>query len=77
MATDVKHLSPKESRALKYLQTHRAMSSDDGRNIGDSRLADTIMRLRRKGYDIDTVRIDIKNRYGESTWYGEYILNRD
>lgn len=74
MATDAKNLAPKEQRALKYLRSHKYMTSDDGRSIGDGRLSDTIMRLRRKGYDIETIRVDIVNRYGENTWYGKYIL---
>lgn len=70
-----KGLSPKESRALAYLREHGAITHDDARrDLGDSRLAVTIMGLRNKGYDIPCHRVDIENRYGESTWYGRYTL---
>lgn len=67
--------SPKEARALKYLQKHAGLTSDQAREkLGDARLSDTILKLRRKGFDIDCVRVDITNRWGEPTWYGKYVL---
>jgi len=69
-------LSPKEARALDYLRRHGSITQDEAREaLGDSRLAVSIMGLRRKGYEIPCIRIDIQNRYGEPTWYGEYILH--
>ena len=79
MARDSKasSMSPKMARALNYLEKHAGLTSDQAREkLGDARLSDTIMRLRRKGYDIDCVRVDIMNRYGEPTWYGKYVLRK-
>lgn len=70
-----KSLSPKEARALAYLQTHKkGLTPDDARTkLGDARLSATILKLRRKGYKIDTLRVDCVNRWGENTWYGKYV----
>ena len=69
-------LSPKESRALKYLREKGSITQDQARkDLGDARLAVTISGLRRKGFDIPCHRVDIQNRYEEPTWYGRYTLN--
>lgn len=70
-------LSPKEQRALDYINKHGSIDQDQARrDLGDARLSETIMQLRRKGYDIDTIRVDVTNRYGEPTWYGKYVMHR-
>lgn len=77
MAREIK-LSPKESRVLNYISKHGSIDSDQARKeLGDARLSGTILGLRRKGYDIDTLRVDVINRYGESTWYGKYVMRND
>lgn len=69
-------LSPKEARALSYLRKNGSITQDQARkDLGDSRLAVSIMGLRRKGYEIPCIRVDMTNRYGEPTWYGKYILH--
>lgn len=77
MAEEIK-LSSKEARALAYMQDHGSISNKEAlEQIGDGRLSNTIMGLRRKGYDIDCLRIDIQNRYGEPTWYGKYVFSQN
>lgn len=68
-------LSNKEFRVLDYLNKHGSIDSDQARaDLGDARLSETIRQLRCKGYNIETLRIDTVNRYGEPTWYGRYVL---
>jgi len=77
MAKEIK-LSSKEARALAYMQEHGSISNKEAlEQIGDGRLSNTIMGLRRKGHDIDCLRIDIQNRYGEPTWYGKYVFSQN
>lgn len=41
---------------------------------GNTRLSAYILLLRKKGYNIQTDYITSKNRYGNKTTYGKYIL---
>ena len=69
-------LSNKEQRALAYIQAHGSISNKQAlEELGDGRLSETILQLIEKGFNIETVRVDIENRYGEPTWYGKYILH--
>ena len=71
----IQKLSNKEKRCLDYMREHGSIDSDRARqDLGDARLSETILQLRRKGYDINTLRIDVTNRYGEPTWYGKYVF---
>lgn len=71
----IQKLSNKEKRCLDYMKEHGSIDQDRARaDLGDARLSETILQLRRKGYDINTLRIDVTNRYGESTWYGKYVF---
>lgn len=77
MANEIK-LSNKQKRVLDYMHEHGSISSKQAlEEIGDGRLSNTIMGLRQKGYDIDCLRIDIQNRYGEATWYGKYVFSNN
>lgn len=68
-------LSNKETRVLQYIDQHGSISSKEAvDHLGDGRLSETILQLRRKGFNIETVRVDSTNRYGEPCWYGRYIL---
>lgn len=73
----VTKLSNKERRVLSYMREHGSIDQDRARqDLGDARLSQTIMQLRGKGYDIDTIRMDTINRYGEPTWYGKYVFGK-
>ena len=69
-------LSNKQKRVVDYLQKNGSIDSKRAEaNLGDARLAATVHELRKKGYQIDTVRVDVTNRYGEPTWYGKYVFS--
>lgn len=75
MAKDILKLSPNESRVLDYMINHGSITQKDSTDeLGNTRLAATIFNLRSKGYPINTLREESVNRYGESTWYGRYVL---
>lgn len=68
-------LSKKESRVVTYMNEHGSIDPDQARkDLGDARLSETILQLRRKGYAINTIRVDVTNRYGDPTWYGKYVF---
>ena len=74
----VTKLSKKEQRVLNYMRENGSIDPDQARNdLGDARLSETILQLRRKGFGIDTLRIDVTNRYGEPTWYGKYVFSHE
>ena len=45
------------------------------RNYGMTRLSGIIFVLRKRGYNIDTIMIEGKNRFGKDTRYAKYRLN--
>lgn len=68
-------LSGHEQRVIDYITQHGGISSKEAmEELGDSRLASTVKRLRDKGHNIQTLRIDTINRFGEPTWYGRYVF---
>lgn len=74
----IQKLSKKEKRCLDYMHEHESIDQDRARrDLGDARLSQTILQLRQKGYNINTLRIDTTNRYGEPTWYGKYVFAND
>jgi len=68
-------LSVREERVFKYMREHGSISPQEAEKyLHNHRLSGTIHRLRKKGYDIETLRIDTTNAYGEPCWYGRYIF---
>lgn len=63
-------------RILRYLKENpKGITQADAiKYFGAYRLSDVILKLRRSGYVIETVDEVGKNRYGEPTTYGRYIL---
>ena len=71
-------LSRKEQRCLDYMNEHGSITPKDAESkLSDHRLAVTISGLRNKGYNIDTLRMETTNKYGEPTWYGKYVFGAD
>lgn len=61
---------------LEHLRTNGSITSMDAiMKYGITRLSDVILKLRREGYDIETVTESGKNRYGKATTFGRYQLN--
>ena len=64
-----------KTRCLKYLQDHKKITSLEAiRDLGNTRLAATILRLRKEGYSIATDIIEVKNRWGGTTHVAQYTL---
>ena len=70
-------LSPKEQRCLDYMNAHGSITAKEAESqLSDHRLAMSIKGLRDKGYNIDCLRMDTTNKYGEPTWYGKYVFGQ-
>lgn len=69
-------LTPREERVVKYMKVHKSISAQEAETaLHDHRLATAIESLRHKrGYNINTLRVEITNAYGENTWYGRYVF---
>lgn len=62
-------------RIITYMLKNGGITSKNAYDdLGITRLSARIKELREMGYDIDTLMIDGKNRYGESVRYGKYVL---
>lgn len=70
-------LTPKEDRVITYMEDHGSITPAEAeKHLHDHRLAASIHTLRHKGYDIDTIRVDMVNAYGEDTWFGRYVFGK-
>lgn len=71
-------LTKREERVVDYMKQNKSISAQEAEtHLHNHRLAATIEILRnKKGYNIDTLRIDTTNAYGEPTWYGRYVFAR-
>ena len=69
-------LTPAQARVIDYMERHGSISAKEAEDhLHNHRLASTIEVLRnKKGYEINTLRIDVVNVYGEPTWYGKYVF---
>ena len=65
-------------RIIEYMKTHNGITSQDAfKHLGITRLSARIQELRQLGYNISTIMIDGKNRYGEPVRFGLYKLMGD
>lgn len=66
----------KTEKVLEHLKEHNTITSIEAiDNYGATRLSDIIFRLRRRGYDIETVMLPFVDRYGNKSKYGKYVLH--
>jgi len=66
----------KTKEVLKHLQTYGCITSMEAiDNYKATRLGDIIYRLRKKGFNIDTIEIPFVDAYGTKSSYGKYVLN--
>ena len=64
-----------KSEILKYMQTHKGITSLQAiEKFGATRLSDIIFKLRQDGYFIQTEQVTTKNRYGHVVTYAKYSL---
>ena len=60
---------------LAHLIEHGSITSIEAiQKYGCTRLSAMIFKFRARGYEIETVDRVVKNRYGNTTTYAEYIL---
>lgn len=66
----------KTEKVLEHLENYGCITSLEAiEKYGATRLADIIYKLRKRGYDIDTVDIPFTDRFGNKSVYGKYVLN--
>lgn len=68
-----------EARTLNYFQTHKRglTALDFWVKLGIYRAADTVFKLRKAGYKINTERIKVKNQFGEECNVAYYTYEED
>lgn len=65
----------KTKAVLDWLRTHDSISSMEAiENFGATRLAAIIFDLRERGYDIETVRCEGTDRFGNQMRFARYYL---
>lgn len=65
----------KTKAVLQWLQTGASISSMEAiENFGATRLSAIIFDLRKRGYDIETVMCDGRDRFGNSMRFARYYL---
>lgn len=73
MAKQVK--KSQTSEVLKYMKSHKCIDDNVAHEkFGVNRLSSIIFNLRKKDYNIETVMVEGKNRYGNYCRYGKYYL---
>lgn len=72
-------LTSVQKRVVDYMEEHGSISAKEAEeHLHNHRLSSTIEVLRnKKGYSIQTIRVDITNVYGEPTWYGKYVMRKE
>ena len=65
----------KTQAVLDWLKTHASISSMEAfENFGATRLSVIIFNLRKKGYNIETVTCEGRDRFGNPMRYARYYL---
>ncbi len=60
---------------LDWLRTHASISSMEAiQNFGATRLSAIIFNLRKRGYNIETVMVDGRDRFGNQMKFARYYL---
>lgn len=64
-------------RLAAYLKEHKSINPLDAwKHLGIYRLSATVFELRRKGMNIVTNRVNVKNKFGEKCNVANYTLTR-
>ena len=65
----------KTQAVLDWLKTHASISSMEAiNNFGATRLGAIIFNLRKRGYNIETVMVDGRDRFGNKMTFARYYL---
>lgn len=63
---------------LDHLETEGSITSLEAIDLyGATRLADIIFRLRKMGYDIQTITCTGKTRFGATCTYAKYVMKEE
>lgn len=72
-----KRLTQREM-VLQYIKDFGCITSYDAyKELGITQLGARIFELKERGYQFSKTRVATKNRYGETTHYDEYRLERE
>ena len=78
MDTDFNTKYTQEQRVIMYLTEHPIMTPMDAWNeLGITKLATVVSRLKRKGYAFRQQRLTSNNRFGEKCSFMSYALVKD
>ena len=76
-ADTYKTLTVQEKRLLDYLKKNKSINPImSWQALGIYRLSDVIFKLRNKGYEIETERKTVMNKWQEKTSFATYTLER-
>ena len=65
----------KHKAVLEWLKTHASISSMEAiENFGATRLSAIVFDLRKRGYNIETVMVDGRDRFGNQMKFARYYL---
>jgi hypothetical protein len=65
------------SDVLEYMQTKGSITSMDAIEMfGATRMSAIIYDIKKKGYEIDSPLIPVKNRYGKTVYVSNYSLEK-
>lgn len=65
----------KVTMVLQWLEGNAGISSKEAfEEFGETRLSDTILKLRRRGHNIETVMCEGRNRFGKPVRFARYYL---
>lgn len=65
----------KTQAVLEWLKTHASISSMEAiQNFGATRLSAIIFKLRQRGYNIETVKCEGTDRFGNKMQFARYYL---
>lgn len=68
----------KKNMVADHLKKHGSITSIEAINLyGATRLSAIIFSLRKEGWNIETISYPFKDRYGNSSTFGKYILKQD
>jgi hypothetical protein len=67
-----------QTRLMDYFEKHNSITSLQAiQDLGNTRLAATVCDLRKKGHDIASTSVEVRNRYGGTTHVAKYILQKE
>ena len=69
-------MKTQNERLLAYLKKGKTINPlESWVELGIYRLSDTIFRLRNEGFNIETEKLTVKNKFGENCTVANYKLN--